>query len=79
MNVKLRNGFSFRGPALRWLPTALSAIAVLTAACASLKPQEAPNCSGLRRPANPHGSVLAPEAPPPGSGSAPGQCLGGPK
>lgn len=36
------------------------AAALLAAACAALDRQDAPGCQGVRRPANPNGSVLAP-------------------
>lgn len=52
---------------------ALVIAAVLTlAGCAALKGHDAPGCSGARRPANPHGSVLAPEAPRSGASPTPG-------
>jgi hypothetical protein len=57
------------------LRLSLAAIALLAGACAST-PTDAPGCSGPRRAANPHGSVLAPDAQPtPGAGA--GQCRGG--
>ena len=40
-----------------------AALAAGAPACASLKRAEAPGCEGPRRPANPHGSVLDPDAP----------------
>jgi hypothetical protein len=39
-----------------------TALAALVSACASLKSADAPGCAGVRRPANPHGSVLEPGA-----------------
>lgn len=49
------------------------------AACSTLRSSEAPGCSGPRRPANPHGSVLQPDAAAqaPSPATAGGQCLGG--
>jgi len=48
--------------------------------CAVLAPLAAPGCQGPRRPANPHGSVLAPAEPPiPTSSSAPGGGTCGPR
>lgn len=44
--------------------------------CATLKADRAPGCSGGRRSANPHGSVLAPEATQPAAAGG-GECLGG--
>lgn len=46
-------------------PSAMTALALglLLAGCASLHAADAPGCSGPRRAANPHGSVLAPDAP----------------
>lgn len=53
----------------------LAAIALLAEGCAST-PNDAPGCSGQRRPANPHGSVLAPDVQPaPVQGA--GQCRAG--
>jgi hypothetical protein len=52
------------------------------AGCAALSENAAPGCHGARRPANPHGSVLAPDAAapktPPAAPPAAG-CLGGPR
>lgn len=42
--------------------------------CATLKSDRAPGCSGPRRPANPYGTVLAPEVAAPAA--AGGQCMG---
>jgi len=36
--------------------------AVTLTSCSTLGEQEAPDCRGARRPANPHGSILAPGA-----------------
>lgn len=49
------------------------------AACSTFKSAEAPGCSGPRRPANPHGSVLQPDAAAQAQSpaTAGGQCLGG--
>lgn len=49
-------------PATRRPPVIVILITALVAACSSITAQDAPGCSGARRPANPHGSVLAPEA-----------------
>jgi hypothetical protein len=55
----------------------LVAMLFLTA-CTTIQRHEAPSCSGPRRPANPYGSVLSPEAAPqaaPKSSAAPaGDC-----
>ena len=57
--------------------TVAVAVAIaLLAGCATLKPSEAPGCSGARRPANPYGSVLAPDVKALPEAPA-GQCLGG--
>lgn len=64
-------------PALRRLLPMISTVLVLTG-CATLRSSDAPGCSGPRRPANPHGSVLAPDLPStaaPADGS--GGCAGG--
>lgn len=47
--------------------------------CATLKGHDAPGCSGPRRPANPQGSVLAPDVSLPAATPAPGPtgCSGG--
>ncbi len=59
-----------------------SALLALTAAgfllgCGTHPEVEAPSCSGPRRPANPHGSLLAPVEPTPAP-AAPGagRCIG---
>jgi hypothetical protein len=54
-------------------------VVLLLAACSTLKSVEAPGCSGPRRPANPHGSVLQPDASAAAASpaTAGGQCLGG--
>lgn len=59
----------------RRLCLCLAVIALLAAGCAST-PSDAPSCSGQRRPANPHSSVLAPEVQPTPVATA-GQCRGG--
>lgn len=53
------------------------AAACLLCGCAAFREAEAPGCSGPRRPANPHGSVLSagPEAPSPAARTG-GQCSG---
>lgn len=51
---------ALRRPSWRLLPI-LSTALVLTG-CATLRLADAPGCSGPRRTANPHGSVLAPDA-----------------
>lgn len=57
------------------------ALALAMSACATLKGHDAPGCSGPRRPANPTGSVLAPEmAPAPAApAAAAGVCAGAPR
>lgn len=57
----------------------LITLAVAQTACASLKSNDAPGCSGPRRPANPHGSVLAPDEPASAATPAPvaSGCVGG--
>lgn len=66
-------------PPARRAPLAAILAALLIASCSSLGRSDAPGCSGARRPANPHGSVLAPEAAAttgePAAGAAP--CRGG--
>jgi hypothetical protein len=58
-------------------PFVLLLVALALPACASLKSHEAPSCSGPRRPANPHGTVLAPEIPAQAeSAAAAGACAG---
>ncbi|MBI1198606.1 MAG: hypothetical protein GC203_12145 [Phenylobacterium sp.] len=47
--------------------------AILIPACASSADDDAPGCSGARRPANPQGSLLAPGAAPPDAPPA-GAC-----
>lgn len=51
-------------PAFRVIPVLALILAAGVPACASLKGSDVPACQGPRRPANPHGSVLA-EAPAP--------------
>ncbi|TAJ71784.1 MAG: hypothetical protein EPO51_11720 [Phenylobacterium sp.] len=66
-------------PAPRRAPPAAILVALLIASCSSVGGSDAPGCSGARRPANPHGSVLAPDAgarlDPPAAGAGP--CRGG--
>lgn len=50
--------------------------AFATAGCATLGADKATSCSGARRPANPHGSVLAPALPSPTSGPTTGAAPG---
>lgn len=61
-------------------PLAAIALLIVLAGCSTLRNDDAPGCSGARRPANPHGSVLAPsEAAPAPAGHAGGDglCAGG--
>lgn len=55
----------------------LSVLLVGLTGCAALNADRAPGCAGARRLANPHGSILAPEAAQP-AGPA-GQCQGDPR
>lgn len=48
-------------------------LAAALAACAAVG-EPSPGCSGPRRPANPHGSVLSPDAPPPSPPTQAPQC-----
>lgn len=59
----------------------LALAALTTGGCASLRTQEAPGCTGPRRPANPHGTVLNPGAAPSAAPNAPnaGPCAGAPR
>lgn len=57
---------------MRLLPTLL---ALTLSACAALKSSDAPGCSGPRRPANPHGSVLASD-PGPATAARPANDVG---
>lgn len=52
-------------------------VALAMAGCASLRSAEAPGCSGARRPANPHGSVLVTDPAPPAPTGGAGLCAGG--
>jgi hypothetical protein len=66
-------------PASTWpVKVSLSAlIVVVLAGCSTLGSDDAPGCTGPRRPANPHGSVLAPaarEAPLPAVAGPTGGC-----
>jgi len=67
---------TLRCPSRRQLPILLTAL-VLTG-CATLRLADAPGCSGPRRAANTHGSVLTSEpAPSPTAAtSGTGQCAG---
>ncbi|WP_187149078.1 hypothetical protein [Phenylobacterium zucineum] len=57
---------------MRRVPQLLILAALLTSACASHG--DAPGCHGARRPANPHGSVLAPDAQQPPLPAGKGGC-----
>lgn len=64
-----------KSPAARNLRTFLLIVAAaLVCACASIRGSDAPGCSGKQRPANPNGSVLAPQAEAPAAGT--GHCGG---
>ena len=68
-----------RSPRHRLPANILAAAAALTlGACSTLRADDAPKCSGPRRPANPHGSVLSPAMSPPAATTAPktGGCGG---
>jgi hypothetical protein len=60
-------------PAALLMTVAIAALA----GCSSLKAVEAVGCAGARRPANPHGSVLATEAAAPAPAAAQGAGCGG--
>jgi hypothetical protein len=62
---------------LRRILLGLAFAGALLAGCA-LTSSDAHRCSGPRRPANPHGSVLAPQAPAAPT-AAGGQCAGAPR
>lgn len=57
------------------IPLVLGALTL--AACGTLQGHEAPGCHGARRPANPHGSVLAQGAVDAGSAIAPAAAPAG--
>jgi len=52
----------------------ITCLALGLTSCTALRRDDAPGCSGPKRPANPYGSVLAPEAAQPAA--VPGSCLG---
>lgn len=64
-----------RRPSLRLLPMILAALGLQ--GCATFRAADAPGCSGPRRPANPHGTVLAPDAAPPTAPATGGACARG--
>lgn len=64
-------------PRLGWRLLTSILIVLATTGCASLGSADAPGCSGPRRAANPHGSVLAAEAAPAAPSGGAGMCAGG--